>query len=112
QNRVTRANPLLPQEVTQTGVITQKQQTSALMFMSVYSENPDYNSTYIQNYLKINVIPSLQRINGVGDVTVFSRQDYAMRIWLKPEKLAVYGLMPSDIQAALREQSLEASAGS
>ncbi len=112
QNRVSRANPLLPQEVVQTGVITQKQQTSALMFMSVYSENPDYNDTYVQNYLRINVIPSLQRINGVGDVNVFSRQDYAMRVWLKPEKLATYGLIPSDIQAALREQSLEASAGS
>ncbi|GGG93169.1 multidrug transporter AcrB [Polaribacter pacificus] len=112
QNRVSRANPLLPQEVVQTGVITQKQQTSALMFMSVYSENPDYNSTYVQNYLKINVIPTLQRINGVGDVNVFSQQDYAMRVWLKPEKLAAYHLIPSDIQAALREQSLEASAGS
>jgi len=112
QNRVSRANPLLPQEVVQTGVITQKQQTSALMFMSVYSENPDYSSTYVQNYLKINVIPTLQRINGVGDVNVFSRQDYAMRVWLKPEKLAAYGLIPADIQAALREQSLEASAGS
>ena len=108
QNRVSRANPLLPQEVVQTGVITQKQQTSALMFMSVYSENPDYNDTYVQNYLKINVIPSLQRVNGVGDVNVFSRQDYAMRVWLKPEKLAAYGLIPSDIQTALREQSLEA----
>mgnify|MGYP003664933247 CR=1 FL=1 len=106
QNRVSRANPLLPQEVVQTGVITQKQQTSALMFMSVYSENPDYNDTYVQNYLKINVIPSLQRVNGVGDVNVFSRQDYAMRVWLKPEKLAAYGLIPSDIQTALREQSL------
>jgi len=112
QNRVSRANPLLPQEVVQTGVITQKQQTSALMFMSVYSENPDYNDTYVQNYLKINVIPSLQRVNGVGDVNVFSRQDYAMRVWLKPEKLAAYSLIPSDIQTALREQSLEASAGS
>lgn len=111
QNRVSRANPLLPQEVIQTGVITQKQQTSALMFMSVYSSNPDYNDTYIQNYLKINVIPNIQRIDGVGDVNVFSRQDYAMRIWLKPEKLAAYNLIPSDVQVALREQSLEASAG-
>ncbi|MBD0831091.1 efflux RND transporter permease subunit [Aestuariibaculum sediminum] len=111
QNRVARANPLLPQEVKQTGVLTQKQQTSALMFFSVFSENEDYNATYIQNYLKINVIPALQRVNGVGDVNVFSNQDYAMRIWLKPEKLAAYNLIPSDVTAALREQSLEASAG-
>ncbi|NIK91032.1 efflux RND transporter permease subunit [Mangrovimonas sp. CR14] len=112
QNRVSRANPLLPQEVVQTGVTTQKQQTSALMFLSVYSANDDYNATFVQNYLKINVIPALQRVNGVGDVNVFSNQDYAMRIWLKPEKLAAYNLVPSDVTASLREQSLEASAGS
>ena len=112
QNRVARANPLLPQEVIQTGVTTQKQQTSALMFLSVYSESKDYNATFVQNYLKINVIPALQRVNGVGNVNVFSNQDYAMRIWLKPEKLAAYSLVPSEITSALREQSLEASAGS
>lgn len=112
QNRVARANPLLPSEVLRTGVTTQKQQTSALMYMSFYSTNPDYDDTYIQNYLKINVIPELQRVNGVGDVNVFGAKDYAMRIWLKPEKLAAYGLIPTDITAALREQSLEAAAGS
>ncbi|MEJ1222522.1 efflux RND transporter permease subunit [Sediminicola sp. 1XM1-17] len=111
QNRVARANPLLPQAVLQTGVTTQKQQTSALMYMSFYSSNPDYNETFIQNYLKINVIPELQRVNGVGDVSVFGGKDYAMRIWLKPEKLAAYQLIPSDVTAALREQSLEAAAG-
>ncbi|MEB8345245.1 efflux RND transporter permease subunit [Flavobacteriaceae bacterium KMM 6898] len=112
QNRVARANPLLPQAVLQTGVTTQKQQTSALMYMSFYSDNPDYNETFIQNYLKINVIPELQRVNGVGEVSVFGGKDYAMRIWLKPEKLAAYKLIPSDVTAALREQSLEAAAGS
>ncbi|WP_139957842.1 efflux RND transporter permease subunit [Flavicella sediminum] len=112
QNRVARATPLLPQEVTQTGVITQKQETSALMFISMYSESEDYDATFIQNYLKINVIPAMQRISGVGDVSVFSQQDYAMRIWLKPEKLAAYNLIPSDVTAALKEQNLEAAAGS
>lgn len=112
QNRVSRANPLLPQEVKQTGVITQKQQTSALMFFSIYSENEDYDATFIQNYLRINVIPAIQRINGVGDVGVFSQQDYAMRIWLKPEKLAAHNLIPNDIVSALKEQNLEAAAGS
>lgn len=111
QNRVSRANPLLPQEVIQNGVTTQKQQTSALMFVSMYSENKDYDATFIQNYLKINVIPALQRIKGVGEVGVFSQQDYAMRIWLKPEKLAAYNLIPSDITEALKEQNLEAAAG-
>jgi len=112
QNRVARASALLPQEVIQTGVITQKQETSALMFISMYSESEDYDATFIQNYLKINVIPAMQRISGVGDVTLFSQQDYAMRIWLKPEKLAAYNLIPSDISAALAEQNLEAAAGS
>ena len=78
----------------------------------MYSESEDYDATFIQNYLKINVIPAMQRINGVGDVSVFSQQDYAMRIWLNPEKLASYGLIPSDISAALAEQNLEAAAGS
>ncbi|MBU2928125.1 efflux RND transporter permease subunit [Winogradskyella psychrotolerans] len=112
QNRVARATPLLPQEVTQTGVTTQKQETSALMFVSMYSESENYDATFIQNYLKINVIPAMQRISGVGDVSVFSQQDYAMRIWLKPDKLAAYNLIPSDISAALAEQNLEAAAGS
>ena len=112
QNRVSRANPLLPSEVVQTGVTTQKQQTSALMFLSVYSDNEDYDGVFVQNYLKINVIPAIQRVNGVGNVQVFSNQDYAMRIWLKPEKLAAYNLIPSEVIAALQEQSLEASAGS
>lgn len=112
QNRVARANPLLPQEVTQSGVITQKQQTSALMFLTVYSENKDYDATFIQNYLNINVLPALKRINGVGDVTVLGAKNYAMRIWLRPEKLTAYSLMPSDVIMALNEQSLEAAAGS
>ncbi len=112
QNRVARANPLLPQEVIQSGVITQKQQTSALMFMTMYSENEEYDATYIQNYLNINVLPALKRIYGVGDVNVFGAKTYAMRIWLRPAKLAAYSLIPSDVIAALNEQSLEAAAGS
>ncbi|WP_417885419.1 efflux RND transporter permease subunit [Zunongwangia sp.] len=111
QNRVALASPLLPQEVTQAGVVTQKKQTSALMFMSFYSTNPDYDATFLNNYLNINVVPEFKRVNGVGDVNVFSRQNYAMRIWLKPEKLNAYSLAPSDITAALKEQSLEAAAG-
>src|SRR5690606_33324738 len=107
-----RATPLLPREVTQSGVITQKQQTSALMFMSIYSENEDYDDVFVQNYLKINVLPELQRVKGVGDVNVFGSKDYSMRIWLQPEKLAAYNLIPTDVIAALNEQSLEAAAGS
>src|SRR3546814_3130144 len=111
QNRVARAKPLLPQEVIQSGVITQKQQTSALMFLTVYSENEDYDATYIQNFLNINVLPALKRINGVGDVSVFGSKNYAMRIWLQHEKLAAYELMPAEVIGALNEQSLEAAEG-
>lgn len=111
QNRVARATPLLPREVTQSGVSTQKQQTNSLMFLTVLSENEDYDATYIQNYLNINVLPELQRIDGVGEVSVFGAKTYAMRIWLQPEKLAAYNLMPLDVTAAINEQSLEAAAG-
>lgn len=111
QNRVARASRLLPREVTQSGVITQKQQTSSLMFFTVYSENEDYDATFIQNYLNINVLPELKRISGVGDVRVFGSKNYAMRIWLQPDRLAAYNLIPSDVIAAINEQSLEAAAG-
>ena len=111
QNRVERAKSLLPSEVTRTGVITQKQQTSALMFASFYSENENLDQTYVQNYLNINVVPELKRVSGVGDANVFGSRNYSMRVWLDPLKMANYGLIPSDISAAINEQSLEAAAG-
>ncbi|MBQ0768250.1 MAG: efflux RND transporter permease subunit [Bizionia sp.] len=111
QNRVARANPLLPQAVRQTGVLTEKQQTSALMFLSFYSTSKDYDDVFLQNYLKINVVPAFQRVNGVGNVNVFGSKDYAMRVWLQPNKMAAYGLAPSDVSKALNEQSQEAAAG-
>lgn len=111
QNRVARATPLLPAEVTRSGVVTQKQQTSALMFVSFYSENEDYDQLYVQNYMNINVVPQLKRVNGVGDANVFGQRNYAMRVWLDPVRMANYGLVPADITAALNEQSLEAAAG-
>ncbi|SHJ51795.1 hydrophobic/amphiphilic exporter-1, HAE1 family [Maribacter aquivivus] len=111
QNRVARANSVLPQAVVQTGVITQKSQTSALLFFSLFSDNDEYDATFVENYARINLVPKLQRIEGVGNVTVFGAKDYSMRIWLNPEKMAAYKLMPSDIQAALNEQNLEAATG-
>lgn len=111
QNRVARATPLLPSEVTRSGVTTQKQQTSSLMFLSFYSESEDYDAIYIQNYMNINVIPEIKRINGVGDANVFGAKNYSMRIWLDPAKMANYGLVPADVSAAINEQSLEAAAG-
>ncbi len=111
QNRVSRANSLLPSEVLQNGVITQKQQVSALMFFGLYSENENYDATFISNYLNINIVPKLLRINGVGEVSPFGDKNYSIRIWIKPEKLKTYNLVPTDIVAALNEQSLEAAPG-
>src|SRR5690625_5456876 len=92
--------PLLPREVTQAGVSTQKQQTNSLMFLTVLSENEDYDATYIQNYLNINVLPELQRIDGVGEVSVFGAKTYAMRIWLQLEKLYDYNMLLLDVISA------------
>jgi HAE1 family hydrophobic/amphiphilic exporter-1 len=111
QNRVARATSKLPQAVIQTGVTTLKSQTSALMFVSLYSNNKEYNGTYVQNFAKINLVPRLQRVKGVGQVNVFGAKDYSMRIWIDPEKMATYGLAPKDIQAALQEQNVEAAPG-
>ena len=112
QNRVARATPLLPSEVTRAGVVTQKQQTSALMYLSFYSENKNLDDVFVQNYININVIPALKRINGVGDASVFGGKTYSMRVWLDPVKMASYSLMPSDVSNAINEQSREAAAGS
>ncbi|WP_224488460.1 efflux RND transporter permease subunit [Robertkochia flava] len=111
QNKVAQATAFLPPEVVKLGVITRKQQTSALMFLSVYSTTETYDETFITNYLNINVVPAFKRISGVGDVRAFSDRNYSMRIWLKPEKMAAYNLQPSDIAAVLNEQSLEAAPG-
>jgi hydrophobe/amphiphile efflux-1 (HAE1) family protein len=111
QNRVARATSKLPQAVIETGVTTVKSQTSALMFLALYSKNKEYDETYIQNYAKINLVPKLQRVKGVGQVNVFGAKDYAMRIWIDPEKMASYNIAPKDIQAALVEQNVEAAPG-
>ena len=107
QNRVAKAANLLPAEVTQVGVLTQKRQTSMLMGVCLYCDNGEYDEVFIDNYMKINVIPQLQRVNGVGDVMSFGA-DYSMRVWLKPDVMAEYKLMPSDIAAVLKEQNVEA----
>jgi len=111
QNRVSRASSKLPAIVVQTGVTTVKSQTSALMFVSMFSENKDYDDVFVQNYVQINLVPKIQRVKGVGQVGVFGSKEYAMRIWLKPEQMAAYNLVPADIQAALTEQNLEAAPG-
>ena len=110
QNRVSKAQNLLPAEVTQVGVITQKRQTSMLMVFSLFSPDDRYDLEFLENYAKINVIPLIQRVSGVGDANVLA-SDYSMRIWLKPDIMAQYGLMPSDITGILAEQNIEAAPG-
>ena len=110
QNRVSKALGLLPSEVTKVGVITSKRQTSMLLGFSVYSSDDKYDSKFIENYAKINLIPQVQRVPGVGDAMVMGA-DYSMRIWLKPDVMAQYKLMPSDVTLALAEQNIEAAPG-
>ncbi len=113
QNRVASASNLLPSEVNQVGVQTRKRQTSMLLSVAIVdtSKVAKYSAEFLDNYMKINVTPELQRVQGVGDVMVFGA-DYSMRIWLKPDVMAQYHLMPTDIAAALAEQNVEAAPGS
>ena len=110
QNRVSMAQGLLPAEVTKVGVTTQKRQTSMLVVFSLYDETDTYTDAFIENYAKINLIPQVQRVQGVGDASVMG-QDYSMRIWLKPDVMAQYKLIPSDVSTALAEQNIEAAPG-
>jgi HAE1 family hydrophobic/amphiphilic exporter-1 len=111
QNRVSKATSLLPAEVTRAGVTTSKRQSSMVMIFSLYSDNKSFDQTFLQNYANINLLPQIKRISGVGDASVFGSNDYSMRIWLKPDVMATYGLIPDDVNAALAEQNVEAAPG-
>ncbi len=111
QNRVSSATGILPAEVTRAGVSVRKQQGGMLLISALYSENPAYDQIFLQNYAEINLIPKLKRVNGVGGASSFGSNTYAMRIWLKPDVMSVYGLTPSDITASLKDQSIEAAPG-
>ena len=108
QNKVSRATGQLPPEVTQIGVTTMKRQTSMVKIFSLYSPDDSYDETFLSNYLKINVEPRIQRIRGVGEVFTLGAE-YSMRVWLKPDVMAQYKLIPSDVTAALAEQNIESA---
>ncbi len=110
QNRVAKAASFLPSEVNQVGVITQKRQSSMLMVFNLYGDSNRYSEEFIENYMAINIVPEIKRVTGVGDAMVMGA-DYSMRIWLKPDIMAQYNLMPSDVTAALAEQNIEAAPG-
>lgn len=110
QNRVSRVQGLLPQEVTRIGVTTVKRQTSFLQIDALCSEDGTYDQDFISNYLDINVIPQIKRVEGVGDVMMLGGT-YSLRIWMKPDIMAQYQLVPEDITYALAEQNLESPMG-
>ena len=110
QNLVSTATPLLPAEVTKIGVTTRKRQTSQLKIFGLSSPKGTYDETFLTNYMNINIKPGIQRITGVGEVNIMGGA-YAMRIWLKPDVMAQYGLEPGDVEAALASQNVEASTG-
>ena len=112
QNRVAQINAQLPQEVIRLGLTTTKQQTSYLMIVNVNSEKPEkYDEGFLSNYANINLLPELKRIPGVGNVSMFGGKEYSVRVWLKPNKLSSYGLVPSDVETAIQQYSFEASPG-
>lgn len=102
QNRIAQAQGLLPAEVVQSGVNVRKSQNSTAKIVALYSPDDRYDQKFIFNYFKINIEPRLARVPGVGDITLFG-SDYSLRIWLNPDKMAVHGLVPADIEAVLAE---------
>jgi HAE1 family hydrophobic/amphiphilic exporter-1 len=110
KNRVSQAEGKLPQEVTKIGVTVEKRQNSTLKIMSLYSPTDKFDRDFITNYFKINIEPKLLRIKGVGGVELMG-SEYAMRVWLDPQKMAQYGLEPSDVISALGTQNIEAATG-
>lgn len=110
QNRVSRAMSLLPAEVTRVGVETMKRQSSTLKVFAIASPDGSYDEIFLTNYLSINIRPEIMRISGVGECNILGG-DYAMRIWLNPELMARYSLVPADVSAALASQNIEASTG-
>lgn len=111
QNRVATASSLLPAEVVRVGVTTQKQQNAELKTIALYCPDDTYDRQFLNNYMKINVEPRLKRIGGVGNVLQLG-SNYSMRIWMKPDKMAQYKLIPSDITSVLSRQNIEAATGS
>ena len=112
QNRVQQAQALLPAEVTRVGVTVSKRQSSNVIMYSLTTEDGRYNGQFLTNYNNINIVPLLKRIKGVGDVQTPGLETYSMRIWLQPDKMKQYGLIPSDISGVLAEQNIEAAPGS
>jgi HAE1 family hydrophobic/amphiphilic exporter-1 len=111
QNRVAKATSLLPEEVIKAGITTSKQLSSTAFSFLLYSKDGKYDQKFLDNYLRINIMPQMKRVEGVGSSEIYGTQEYSMRIWLKPDAMASQGLIPDDIIAALKEQNIEAAPG-
>lgn len=112
QNRVAQVNSMIPSEVLLAGITTEKRQNSNIMMFNLNSDDENkYDELFLQNYAKINLVPAIKRIKGVGNVQIYGTKDYSIRIWLDPQKLTVNGLTPSDIEEAIGNASFEASPG-
>ncbi|MBW4464445.1 MAG: efflux RND transporter permease subunit [Pegethrix bostrychoides GSE-TBD4-15B] len=111
QNRVSRVQPLLPTDVTQTGVVVNQQSSNFLMAISLYSDEDKYDSLFMSNYANIYMVDGLRRIPGVGSIEIFGERKYAMRLWLDPTKLAGRSLTAQDVADAIREQNIQVGAG-
>ena len=111
QNRVSQALSRLPESVRQYGVTTQKQSPTPLMFVDMFSSNDQFDALYLRNYLRLHVKDELSRIPGIGDVILYGAGDYAMRVWLDPNKLASRGISAEDAISAIRQQNVQVSAG-
>ena len=110
-NRVQAALPILPEEVKRQGVTVKKKSTSILVFAAVTSDNPAHDPVFMSNYVDLNVLDEIKRIPGVGEAMIMGAKDYAMRLWLRPDRLAQLGLTPGDVVAAVREQNAQFAAG-
>src|SRR6186713_199904 len=111
QNRVGQADAQLPDAVKREGVVVNRSSPDILMVVGLYSPNSTYDAVFLGNYCDINLVDAIKRVKGVGDVKNFTAQDYSMRIWLRPDKLASLGITPSDIQNAIQEQNAQSPAG-
>ncbi|MDR3271867.1 MAG: efflux RND transporter permease subunit [Flavobacteriaceae bacterium] len=111
QNLVARATSRLPEEVVQNGITVRKQQSGTILMITLYTDRPDYDGKFLQNYANINILPQIQRIKGVGDAGVRGAQDYSMRIWFNPQAMAAYQITPTEVISALQDQNIEAAPG-
>ncbi|UCV09196.1 efflux RND transporter permease subunit [Dechloromonas denitrificans] len=110
-NRVKAAEPRLPEEVRRNGVIVQKRSNDILKVIALESEENRFNTLFLSNYASLNIVDELKRVKGVGDVIIFGAQDYSMRVWLKPDRMAQLGLTTSEVAAAIRAQNAQNAAG-